>query len=87
KKFNLTPFQPPRPAMSYVPTTYEEWKHCITVKCDIPLTPSYVEERIAALKDDRDFHTEKFKSRWGAAHLSRTITGFERAKKELEAGS
>ena len=73
--------------MSFVPNSYEEWKHCITVKCDIPLTPVYVDERLAALTDDRDFHTQKFKSRWGAGHLARTIAWFEQAKKELEASS
>ncbi|MEO0664332.1 MAG: hypothetical protein AAFY97_01215 [Pseudomonadota bacterium] len=69
--------------MSFVPTTYDEWKHCITVKCDIPLTPDYVDERIAALTDDGDYHTQKFISRWGAKHHARTLDWFKRAKEEL----
>ncbi|MEM6727366.1 MAG: hypothetical protein AAF618_02590 [Pseudomonadota bacterium] len=71
--------------MSFVPTSYEDWKHCITVKCDIPLTPSYVDERIAALTDDRDYHTQKFKERWGVSHHARTLEWFKRAKEELAA--
>lgn len=39
--------------MSFVPKTYGDWKHCITVKCDIPLTPDYVAERFAELKTNQ----------------------------------
>ncbi|MEM1373303.1 MAG: hypothetical protein AAGF78_02850 [Pseudomonadota bacterium] len=69
--------------MSFVPDTYEEWKHCITVKCDIALTSAYVDERLAALSDETDFQTQKFKERWGNAHHERTVQWFERAKAEL----
>ncbi len=69
--------------MSFVPETYEDWKHCITVKCDIPLTTRYVHERIATLTDDRDFHTQKFIERWGSAHYKRTLEWFRRAAEEL----
>ena len=34
--------------MNYIPQTYDEWEHCITVKCGIPLTPAYVAGRITA---------------------------------------
>ena len=70
--------------MSFVPKTYEEWKHCITVKCDIPLTTAYVRERIAALTDDRELDTQKFIERWGNAHHARTLAWFRRAAEELE---
>lgn len=69
--------------MSIVPNTYEDWKHCITVTCDIPLTPQYVEARIAALANDEDFHTQKFIERWGSAHHARTLAWFNQAAKEL----
>lgn len=71
--------------MSFVPSNYEEWKHCITVKCDIPLTASYVEERLSALMNDGDYQTQKFKDRWGAKHHARTVEWFKRAKDELAA--
>lgn len=73
--------------MSFVPNSYEEWKDCITVKCDIPLTARYVEERLAALTDDTDFYTQKFKERWGPKHHARTVEWFERAKTELTASA
>lgn len=69
--------------MSFVPDSYEDWKHCITVKCDIPLTPRYVDERIAALTDDSDYNTQKFIERWGSQHHARTVAWFQRAKEEL----
>lgn len=69
--------------MSFIPTTYEDWKHCITVKCNIPLTQSYVAERLTALNDHSDYHTQKFIDRWGAAHHAQTVAWFEQAAKEL----
>lgn len=69
--------------MSPVPKTYEDWKHCITVACGIPLTPSYVAERLAALQNPSDFHTQKFVNQWGRAHHARTVAWFEQAAKEL----
>lgn len=69
--------------MSFVPTSYEDWKHCITVKCGIPLTPAYVAERLAALNNQTDYQTERFIDRWGTAHHARTVAWFEQAAKEL----
>lgn len=69
--------------MSFVPNSYEDWKHCITVKCDIPLTKKYVAERIAALSDPSDYQTQKFIDRWGAAHHARTLAWFEQTANEL----
>lgn len=69
--------------MSFMPTNYEEWKHCITVKCDIPLTQDYVAERLAALNNNADYQTQKFIDRWGVAHHARTVAWFQQAAKEL----
>ena len=63
--------------------TYDDWKHCITVLCRIPLTPAYVEQRLAALRDPADQGTQKFVATWGEAHLARVIDWFERAEREL----
>ncbi|MEM6386796.1 MAG: hypothetical protein AAF718_11235 [Pseudomonadota bacterium] len=71
--------------MSHVPDTYDEWKHCITVKCGIPLTQSYVQERLTALNDQKDYHTQRFVERWGADHHARTIAWFEQAAQEFAA--
>ena len=73
--------------MSVVPTTCEDWKYCITETCGIPLTASYVADRIAALSNSNDFHTQKFIERWGPEHLARTIEWFNQAARELEGAS
>ena len=62
--------------------TYDDWKHCITVECGIPLTPDYIDQRLAALKDPGDHHTQKFTSEYGVEHLAKVIGWFESAKKD-----
>ena len=69
--------------MSVVPRTYDDWKHCITVSCGIPLTPHFVQERITALADAENHHTRKFIERWGEAHRDRTLAWFRQAADEL----
>ena len=64
--------------------TYDDWKHCITVLCRIPLTLTYVEQRLAALRDPADNGTQKFIATWGEAHLAHVIGWFERAERELQ---
>ena len=63
--------------------TYDEWKHCITVVCGIPLTADYIQKRISELNDPNNYGTEKFKSTWGEAYLEMVIGWFERAKSEI----
>ncbi|MEM7060823.1 MAG: hypothetical protein AAF557_24855 [Pseudomonadota bacterium] len=66
-----------------IPTNYEEWEHCITVECGIPLTSEYVAERIKALESRRDHHTQKFIEQWGEAHHARTLEWFRKAEQRL----
>ncbi|MEM6621960.1 MAG: hypothetical protein AAF674_07000 [Pseudomonadota bacterium] len=66
-----------------IPKTYEEWEHCITEKCGIPLTPAYVAERIEALQNARDYATKKFIDQWGEAHHQRTLEWFREAEQKL----
>lgn len=70
--------------MSFIPTTYEEWEHCITVQCGIPLTPEYVAERIEAMQNTSDFQTQKFVDQWGEAHRAQTLTWFQMAADRLK---
>ena len=65
------------------PKNYEEWKHCITVSCGIPLTTKFVKKRIAALNDPSDFNTQKFIETWGPDYHSQIIDWFEIASREL----
>ncbi len=64
--------------------TYDDWKHCITVHCRIPLTLAYVEQRLAALRDPSEYGTQRFIEIWGEAHLARVIGWFEQAERELQ---
>lgn len=63
--------------------TYDDWKHCITVSCGIPLTLDYIDERISDLRNPRNDHTRRFTKTWGEAHLQTVIGWFERARKEM----
>ena len=63
---------------------YDDWKHCITVLCGIPLTPAFVEGRLAALRDPADLKTQKFIATWGEDHHERVIGWFEQAERELQ---
>ncbi|MEM6481242.1 MAG: hypothetical protein AAF922_02105 [Pseudomonadota bacterium] len=71
--------------MPVIPQSYQEWEHCITVECGIPLTPDYVAERIEALQDTNDHHTQKFIEQYGEAHLTRTLAWFREAQEKLGA--
>jgi hypothetical protein len=67
-----------------IPSTYEDWKHCVTVRCGITLTPAYIEERLLALRDPRDKMMARFQELYGQDHLEKVIAWFERAKAEIE---
>lgn len=67
---------------SPIPKNFDEWRHCITVDCGIPLTEGYVAQRLAIWRDDCE-ETRRFRKRYGDAHLHNVITWFERAEREL----
>jgi hypothetical protein len=62
-----------------IPSSYESWRHCITQKCSLELTPDYIAARLAALRDPADAHTRDFIRVHGAAHLEKIIGWFTRA--------
>lgn len=66
--------------------SYEDWKHCITKACGIPLTEAFVASRIAALDAPGDHATQRFIQTWGEAHLARVKDWFRQAEHELQAG-
>ena len=70
------------PETSLVPGSYEDWRHCITVKCGLALTPAFIAARIEALEDRSDPHTQRYLSRWGEAQHARTLDWFRRARQE-----
>lgn len=69
-----------------IPTSYEQWRHCIEVRCKIPLTPKYIDERLTELQDKKHLKTKEFARRYGTEHLNRTITWFRRAVDEMTGG-
>ena len=66
---------------SIIPETYEEWRHCIIVECGLELTPQYISERISALQNNRDYHTQQFVKRYGKQHLQQVLSWFMQAQK------
>ncbi len=66
-----------------IPLSYEQWRHCIEVRCKIRLTPMFIRERLAELQDDKHEKTRDFAKLYGADHLQRTIAWFCRAADEM----
>ncbi|MEM9533853.1 MAG: hypothetical protein AAGA23_23240 [Pseudomonadota bacterium] len=67
-----------------VPETFEQWHHCITVECGIPLTTQFVTERLKVWKDDQAEETTRFRRLYGDDHWRSVISWFERAEKGLK---
>lgn len=61
---------------------YAEWRHALTERCNIALTPDYARERITALNDAKNRTTQEFKTKYGDAYLQQVIQWFEQAASE-----
>ena len=70
-------------AIETIPTSYENWRLCITQKCKIALTPAYIAGRLAALRDESDASTREFRRIYGEPHHRAVIGWFERAQSEV----
>ena len=62
------------------PSTYDERRHCIEVKCGLQLTQEFVQQRLLSLRDDRSYQTQRFREMWGDARLRQVVTWFEKAE-------
>lgn len=40
-----------------IPRSYEQWRNCIEIRCNIRLTPTYIRTRLAELQDDKHAKT------------------------------
>ena len=60
--------------------SYEDWKHCTTQLCGVPLTGPYVEQRPNALRDPADHMTQRIIAMRGEQHRLRVIGWFEQAQ-------
>lgn len=68
---------------SAIPSSYEAWKNCITVDCNIKLTAAFIRERIAALSDVNNAHTQTFSKLYGDAHRQAVLHWFKKALQEI----
>ncbi|MEM1435921.1 MAG: hypothetical protein AAGG11_17820 [Pseudomonadota bacterium] len=65
------------------PETYDEWRHCITVECGIPLTQAFITERLATWRNERSEETTRFRKLYGDGHWRSVVSWFERAEAEV----
>lgn len=66
-----------------IPQNYAEWHHCITVECGIPLTDTFINERINAMQDVNDYKTRQFVKLYGSQHHQNVLAWFHQAKEKL----
>ena len=67
----------------FIPVNYEEWKYCITVKCGIPITKKFIEERLNVFNDSKHEYTTKFTELYGSHYTEQVVTWLETAKNEF----
>lgn len=65
-----------------VPATYKEWKDCITTRCGIPLTKSYIDGRLSETRDDGHPKTIEFMRLYGEPYIKQVMVWFDRAREE-----
>ncbi|MEM7401508.1 MAG: hypothetical protein AAF304_06120 [Pseudomonadota bacterium] len=66
-----------------LPQNYEEWRHCITVDCGIPLTPAFISKRLAIWQDEDKEETKRFRKLYGDSHWKAVISWFKQAETEV----
>jgi len=62
------------------PTNFHEWRHCIEVKCGIPLTASFILQRIEALSDLNNITTKEFTRLYGEDYRVQVIQWYQQAQ-------
>ena len=68
-----------------IPSTYDEWRHCIQVHCRIPLTRDFIVQRLRELDDRSVYSTEQLLRKYGNEHVAQVKGWFQRAAEELDA--
>ena len=69
------------------PENYEQWKHCITVDCGIPLTPEFVAQRLTVWRNEALEETARFRKLYGDGHWRAVIGWLEEAEREVGSGN
>lgn len=67
-----------------IPHNYPEWRDCIVNKCGIPLTSKFIAERLSALTDKNNEHTQAFSRLYGEPYRQLVISWFRQAQSELK---
>ncbi len=65
-----------------IPSSYASWRHYIEVKCDLKLTPEFLQDRIAVLSDPGHEESKSFAKSYGDAYREQVLTWYQRAAKE-----
>ncbi len=68
-----------------IPQDFEDWRTCIEVHCRIPLTRSFVAQRLRELDDQSLLSTAQLLKHYGEAHVERVRGWFRQAARELDA--
>lgn len=64
------------------PSTYQQWRECIELRCQIPLTPAFISERLEELQNVKHPKTKRFEELYGSEHLQRVTAWFQQAASE-----
>ena len=65
------------------PQNFEEWKYCITVECGIPLSASFITQRLSVCRNESHEETRRFRQRFGDNYWRSVIGWFAEAEQQL----
>ncbi|MBX2921897.1 MAG: hypothetical protein KF746_06880 [Chitinophagaceae bacterium] len=68
-----------------VPENFPDWKDCITRRCGLHLSSTFIAERIRSLSDDTNRHTIEFVKCYGEQYRQQVIGWFTCALQEKHA--
>jgi len=74
--------QTERYAEEIFPSDYGSWRYCIEVKCGVPLTPEFLQARIAILSDPQQEETKRFTKLYGKPYQQQVLAWFQQAAAE-----
>ena len=67
-----------------IPNTYEQWKHCITIECGIPLNKAFIETRITSLTNRESEAARQFIRLYGESHYQNVLVWMKQAQRSLQ---
>lgn len=67
-----------------IPTTYDEWRHCIEQICRIPLTADFIARRLSELNNPQLHSTEQLYRCYGPAHVEAIRGWFRQAAQQAD---